>query len=236
MEGVMKKVAIVQPLYIPWKGYFDLINVVDEFVIYDETQYQRRSWQSRNKLKTSQGLKWLSIPIDVKKKYDQKINKTFVSDQRWAESHWKTISNCYSKAKFFKELKPLFEEFYLNNTEKNLCLINLNLIKLVCSLLGIKTKITRSSDYVITGDKTEKLLNICRQASADVYISGPAARHYFDETVAMKMGVSVEWMDYSSYPEYSQLFSNFEHNVTILDLIFNVGTKAPKYMKSFNAS
>jgi len=106
----------------------------------------------------------------------------------------------------------------------------------VCSLLGIKTKITRSSDYVITGDKTEKLLNICRQASADVYISGPAARHYFDETVAMKMGISVEWMDYSSYPEYSQLFSNFEHNVTILDLIFNVGTKAPKYMKSFNAS
>lgn len=229
----MKKVAILQSNYIPWKGYFDLINMVDEFVLYDDMQYTRRDWRNRNKIKTPQGPKWLSIPVEVKGKYFQKINETLVSDKSWTVTHWQTIKQFYSKTPFFKDYKEIFEEFYMNNQEARLSLINAGLIELVNSILGIQTKITWSSDYELFEGRTEKLLGICRQSGADVYLSGPAAKDYFDESLAEDMGIQVEWMDYSGYPEYSQLYPPFEHGVTILDLIFNEGPNAKSFMKSF---
>jgi hypothetical protein len=231
----MKSVAILQSNYIPWKGYFDLINSVDEFVIYDDMQYTRRDWRNRNKIKMSDGLRWLSIPVDVKGKYFQKINETQVSDLSWSLDHWKTISQVYSKARYFKEYNNIFEEFYSKNQEKNLSLINFRLMELVNSILGIKTRITWSSDYELLVGQTERLLGICQQAGADIYLSGPAAKDYFDESLAEKMGIKVEWMDYSGYPEYQQLYSPFEHGVSILDLIFNEGPNATKFMKSFQS-
>ena len=229
----MMKIAILQSNYIPWKGYFDLINMVDEFVLYDDMQYTRRDWRNRNKITTPQGLKWLSIPVEVKGKYFQKINETLVSDKSWSAKHWQTIKQFYSKAPFFKDYEGIFEDFYINNREEYLSLINSRLIELVNSILGIQTKITWSSDYRLLGGQTEKLLGICQQAGADVYLSGPTAKDYFDEALAEKMGIKVEWMDYSGYPEYRQLQSPFEHGVTILDLIFNEGPNAKKFLKSF---
>lgn len=229
----MKKIAILQSNYIPWKGYFDLINMVDEFVLYDDMQYTRRDWRNRNKIKTPQGLKWLSIPVEVKGKYFQKINETLVSDKSWSVTHWQTIKQFYSKTPYFKDYKDIFESFYMHNQEERLSLINGRLIELVNSILGIQTKITWSSDYELVEGQTEKLLGICQQAGADVYLSGPAAKDYFDESLAEKMGIIVEWMDYSGYPEYQQLHQPFEHGVTILDLIFNEGQNATKFMKSF---
>lgn len=231
----MKKIAILQSNYIPWKGYFDLINCVDEFVIYDDMQYTRRDWRNRNKIKTPDGLKWLSIPVEVKGKYFQKINETVVADKSWAITHWRTIVQFYSKAKFFEDYKRFFEDFYTDCQEDNLSLINFRLIKLVCSILGIKTKITWSSCYELIDGQTEKLLGICQQSGADVYLSGPSAKEYFDESLAGKIGIKVEWMDYSGYPEYRQLYSPFEHGVTILDLIFNEGPNATNFMKSFQS-
>lgn len=231
----MKKIAILQSNYIPWKGYFDLINSVDEFVIYDDMQYTRRDWRNRNKIKTPDGLKWLSIPVEVKGKYLQKINETVVADRSWAIAHWRSICQFYSKAKFFKDYKHFFEDFYIDSQENNLSLINSRLIELVCSILGIKTKITWSSYYELIEGQTEKLLGICQQSGADVYLSGPSAKEYFDESLAEKMGIKVEWMDYSGYPEYQQLYSPFEHGVTILDLIFNEGPNATNFMKSFQS-
>lgn len=228
----MKKIAILQSNYIPWKGYFDLINMVDEFVIFDTAQYTKNDWRNRNKIKTSQGLKWLTIPTK-QSKLTQKILETNVLDQRWAKKHWLSISQSYSKAPFFKDYKDIFEEFYMNNQEDNLSLINARLIELVNSILGIQTKITWSSDYDLVEGQSEKLLSICQQAGADTYLSGPAAKDYFDETLAKKMGINVEWMDYSGYPEYQQLHHPFEHGVSILDLIFNEGPNAIKFMKSF---
>ena len=231
----MKKIAILQSNYIPWKGYFDLINSVDEFVVYDDMQYTRRDWRNRNKIKTADGLKWLSIPVEVKGRYFQKINETIVSDRSWTVTHWKTISQFYSKAKFFKEYKHFFEDFYINNQENHLSLINFRLIEIVNSILGIKTKITSSSSYELVEGQTEKLLNICQQSGADIYLSGPSAKEYFDGSIANKMGIKVEWMDYSDYPEYHQLYPPFEHGVTILDLIFNEGPGATSFMKSFQS-
>ena len=231
----MKKIAILQSNYIPWKGYFDLINSVDEFVIYDDMQYTRRDWRNRNKIKTPKGLKWLSIPVEVKGKYFQKINETLVSDKSWSVAHWQTIKQLYSKTPYYKDYKDLFEDFYMNNQEEHLSLINARLIELVNSILGIQTKITWSSDYELIEGQTEKLLGICQQGGADVYLSGPAAKEYFDEALAKKMGIQVEWMDYSGYPEYQQLYPPFEHGVTILDLIFNEGPGATSFMKSFQS-
>lgn len=236
MAGVietMKKIAILQSNYIPWKGYFDLINMVDEFVLYDDMQYTRRDWRNRNKVYTNQGLKWLTIPVEAKGKFHQKINETLVSNNEYSVKHWQTITQNYSKASYFKEYKDIFENFYLNNNEQYLSQINFQLIKIINQILGIETVIKWSSDFDLVEGQTEKLLGICKQAGADTYLSGPAAQGYFDEQLADQEGIQVEWMDYSGYPEYNQLHEPFEHGVTILDLIFNEGPNATNYMKSF---
>lgn len=228
----LKKIAILQSNYIPWKGYFDLINMVDEFIIFDQVQYTKNDWRNRNQIKTKQGIQWLTIPVRHKES-DQKIVDTKVSDLKWNTKHWRTIQQSYSKAPYFKEYKDIFEKFYLNNTEEYLSQINFQLIKIINQILGIKTVIKWSSDFDLVEGQTEKLLGICKQAGADIYLSGPAAKDYFDEKLADQEGIQVEWMDYSGYPEYNQLHEPFEHGVTILDLIFNEGPNATKYMKSF---
>lgn len=229
----MKKIAILQSNYIPWKGYFDLINMVDEFILYDDMQYTKRDWRNRNKIKTPQGLKWLSIPVEVKGRYFQKINETKVSDKDWAKKHWQQIKQNYSKANYFNEYKNIFEELYLGCDEEYLSQINYKFITTINKILGITTKIRWSSEFELIDGQTEKLLGLCKDCDADVYISGPAAKDYFDEDLAQKENIQVEWMDYSGYKEYKQLYPSFEHGVSILDLIFNEGTNTTKFMKSF---
>ena len=230
----MKKIAIVQSNYIPWKGYFDLINMVDEFVIYDDMQYTRRDWRNRNKVKSPHGVKWLSIPVEVKGRYDQRINETIVSDADWSKKHWQTLVQYYSKTPFFKDYKNIFEEFYLESNERFLSKINLSLISIVCEILGITTSIRSSSEFTLDEGQTEKLLGICIQSEADVYVSGPAAKDYFDKELFEKKGIAVDWINYSGYKEYRQLNPPFDHSVTILDLLFNEGENANKFMKSFS--
>jgi hypothetical protein len=227
----MKKIAISQSNYIPWKGYFDLINSVDEFTLYDDAQYTRRDWRNRNKIKTPQGLQWLTIPVDVKGKYFQKINEIKINDKGWGVRHWQQIKQNYAKAKNFKKYKDIFEELYLSCKEEYLSEINHKFIIAINQILGIKTKIRFSSEFEIYGDQTEKLINICKQCNATVYISGPAAKTYFDEQLAKKENILVKYMNYENYKEYEQLYPPFEHGVTILDLILN--TDVTKFMKSF---
>jgi hypothetical protein len=229
----MKKVAILQSNYIPWKGYFDLINMVDEFILYDDMQYTKRDWRNRNKIKTPQGLLWLSIPVEVKGKYFQKINETKISEKDWAKKHWQQIKQNYSKAKCFNEYKDIFEELYMTYDEEYLSQINYKFITTINEILGITTKIRWSSEFELIAGQTEKLLGICKDCDADIYISGPAAKDYFDEELAKKENIKVEWMHYSGYKEYEQLHPPFEHGVSILDLIFNEGPHAIEFMKSF---
>lgn len=226
---MMKKIAITQSNYIPWKGYFETIDTVDEFVLYDDVQYTRRDWRNRNQIKTPQGLFWLTIPVDVKGKYLQKINETCVSDAGWNVTHWKTIQANYAKAPFFKQHKDFFEELYLDCNETFLSKINFRFLSGICQLIKIQTPITLSSDYLLEGDKTERLLNICTQSGSTAYYSGPAAKSYLDEALFQSRGVEVRWSDFSGYPEYPQLFPPFDHAVSIIDLIFNVGAENTKF-------
>ena len=230
----MKKIAILQSNYIPWKGYFDLINMVDTFVIYDDIQYTRRDWRNRNRIKTQNGTKWLSIPVEVKGKFQQRINETQISDNKWNKNHWETIKNVYTKAPHFKAYKPYFEDLYLNTTTPFLSEINYQFITAINQLLGIKTELVHSSTIEASGKKTDRLLDICEQLGANSYLSGPAAKNYLIEEKFEEKNIRVEWMDYSGYKEYPQLHPPFEHGVTILDLIFNVGPDAIQYMKSFD--
>ena len=228
-----KRVAFLQSNYIPWKGYFDLINSVDEFIFYDDMQYTKRDWRNRNKISTPNGLLWLSIPVTVKGKYFQKINETTISDPEWAKNHWETIKQFYGKAKFFEDYGQPFEEFNLSCDEKYLSNINFRLIQIINRILNINTKLSFSSDFNLIEGRTERLLDLCQQAEANIYVSGPSAKDYFEEKKAAMIGVSVEWMSYSNYPEYSQINLPFEHNVSILDLIFNEGPNSTNFMKSF---
>ena len=230
----MKKILITQSNYIPWKGYFDSINMVDEFIIYDDMQYTKRDWRNRNLVKTKEGLKWMSIPVEVKGKFFQKINETKVSEKDWGKSHWSMLTNSYGKASCFKEMKNIFEELYLNITEENLTQINYRFISSICSLLEIKTPIFFSHDFKLAEGKTERLIDICVQRKATDYYTGPAAKNYMDESLFEKENIRVHYFDYSGYPEYPQLFPPFEHGVTILDLLFNTGKDAARYMKSFS--
>lgn len=229
----MKKIAILQSNYIPWKGYFDIINSVSEFILYDTEQYTRRDWRNRNKIKTTTGIVWITIPVEVKGKYYQKIQETKIANKKWQKDHWKTILQNYSKAQHFKDYKEMFENLYLNSKEEYISEINYKFILAINQILGIPTRIRWSSEFKLEGEKSEKLVSICKQLNATHYLSGPSARNYLNEELFNREGIQVEWMDYSGYPEYNQLYPPFVHEVSILDLIFNEGPNATKYMKSF---
>ena len=228
-----KKLALVQSNYIPWKGYFDLINLVDEFVLFDDAQYTRRDWRNRNRIKTSSGLGWLTIPVEVKGKYFQRINETVISDPDWSRLHWKTVTHSYSKAPFFHEYRELFENLYRGAVDRHLSQINHRFIVAICEMLGITTKISWSMNYKLVPGKTARIVNLCEQAGATEYVSGPAAKAYMEEDLFRAKDIAVSYVDYSDYPEYHQLYPPFEHKVSIVDLIFNEGPNASKFMKSF---
>ncbi|WP_166365371.1 WbqC family protein [Pseudomonas akapageensis] len=226
----MKKVAIVQSNYIPWKGYFDMIAAVDEFVLYDDMQYTRRDWRNRNQIKTPQGLQWLTVPVKVKGKYHQTIRETEVEGPDWASIHWKSLTQNYRRSPFFDEVASWLEPLYMK-PYTHLSDLNRTFLESICAYLEIKTAIRNSSDYTLSDGKTERLADLCVQAGASEYISGPAARDYIEAGVFSERGIQLTWFDYSGYPEYPQLWGEFAHGVTILDLLFNCGKDAPNYMK-----
>lgn len=231
MEVNKKKVAIVQSNYIPWKGYFDMIAAVDEFILYDDMQYTRRDWRNRNQIKTPQGVQWLTVPVKVKGKYHQTIRETEIDGTDWAKLHWKSFCQHYRRAKHFDEIVKELEPLYLESEYAYLSQLNRTLIEWACAKLGINTIIKNSWDYRMIDGKTERLADLCAQAGGGEYISGPAARDYIDKTVFKESGIRLTWFDYEGYPEYPQLWGAFTHGVTVLDLLFNCGSDARQYMR-----
>jgi WbqC-like protein len=233
MAGDTKTVAIVQSCYIPWKGYFDLINLVDEFILFDDRQYTRRDWRNRNRIKTPGGTRWLSIPVQAKGRYLQRIDETLVDGYDWRHQHWETIRHNYAGAPFFDQFADQFKRLYLDDDEARLSVINRRFIEAVCAILRIETRLCWSTDYEPVGERTERLLSLCRQAGASEYLSGPRAREYLDESRFDAEGIGLSYMSYDGYPEYAQPHPPFEHTVTILDLLFCTGSESASYMKSF---
>ena len=225
------RIAILQSNYIPWKGYFDLIRAVDQFVLFDDVQYTRRDWRNRNRIKTPAGPAWLTIPVNVSGQFHAPIKAITTSDPSWARRHWRSLVANYRRAPHFERYADRLSSLYREcEREEHLSSINFKWISTLCEILGITTKLSWSMDYVMAEGKTERLVGICEQAGADTYISGPAARAYIDPSAFAAKGITLTYFDYTGYPEYTQLYPPFDHHVSVLDLLFNVGPDASQYM------
>jgi hypothetical protein len=229
-----RTIVILQSNYIPWKGYFDLMNAADEFVLFDEVQFTRRDWRNRNKIIVDGQPKWLTIPVQSKDRYHATVNEMCVSDDKWAQKHLATIKHAYRKAPFFKDYLPLLEDCYaIASGMERLSDINRLFLERLAPLLGIKTPMTRSEDVPRTTDAPDaRLVEICLARSGTDYLSGPAAKSYIDRTTFTKAGVGLHYADYTGYPEYPQASEVFEHGVSVIDLIMWTGVEAASHLKS----
>jgi uncharacterized protein Usg len=228
----MKKIAVLQSNYLPWKGYFDIIHDVDMFIFYDDVQYTTRDWRNRNKIKTMNSELWLSVPVVNKSKREQLIFETSTDNaQNWQKKYFSTISQNYSKAPHYKKYEDFLHYVYIEAQWDNLSVLNQHLIKTISrDFLGIETNFDDSRNYNVSDSKHEKLLNLVKATGANIYVSGPAAKDYIVEQDYKNVGIEIIWKDYSGYPEYPQLHDEFSHNVSILDLLFNTGDNAPYYI------
>jgi len=224
-----KKIAILQSNYIPWKGYFDIIARADIFVIYDEVQYTKNDWRNRNLIKTKNGLQWLTIPVKHKS-LSQKINETEVVTNNWPRKHYNSLQANYGKSPYFNLYKEDIKEIY-DASDMSLSSINRKFIQLINKALGITTEIVDSTSLKLEGDRQGKLIDACKKLGANTYISGPAAKNYIEDSLFSKNNIEITWMDYSNYNPYSQLYGDFEHGVSALDLLFNEGPNSRNYLK-----
>ena len=229
----MVKAAIIQSSYIPWKGYFDIISQCNKFVFLDDTQFTRRDWRTRNKIKFSNGISnWLTIPVG-KPPRDILINQVEFPDQNWKKDHLQKIFYSYKKAPHFNDLKEICSLIYKNDITK-LSDFNQNAIKLISDKIGIRdVEYFDSTDLNTEGYKSEKLINTLKKIGADYYISGPSAKNYMDIELFDENNIKVEFKKYGPYKKYDPLYGIFEDNISIIDLIAYVGFKESiTYIKS----
>lgn len=223
-------IAIDQPNYIPWKGYFDIIHDVDLFVFYNNVQYTTRDWRNRNKIITPNGEKWLSIPVGNDTK--RMICEVEMTDTSWQKKHFETIRFAYNRTPYFKKYIDFLEDVYLKHEWKYLYELDQYMtVHIAQNYLGLKTKFADSRDYATYGAKHEKLLSLIESVGdVSVYLSGPAAKDYIIEQDYKDRGIELRWKSYKGYPVYTQQSNEFTHFVSILDLLFNVGDDAPYYI------
>jgi hypothetical protein len=225
-------VAILQSCYIPWKGYFDLIGSVDVFVIYDDVQYSKNHWHNRNQIKTQHGLKWVTIPVSKSEGAFPQIDQVRIAEP-FARKHWASIAQAYAKAPFFKLYAEQIEALFLRaEAMDKLSDINAMFLVELSKRLGFETRIVMSNTLVAAGRRTDRLLSICQELGAGLYLSGPSAKDYFEGHKFEAAGIGYTWMDYGGYQSYPQLHGDFEGAVTVLDLLFNTGPNARRYMKA----
>ncbi len=220
----MRRVAISQSNYIPWKGYFDAIAGVDEFVLLDEVQFTRRDWRNRNRILVNGEPHWLTIPVQTRGRYTQRIDETLVSGGDWASAHLRTIEMAYARAPHREwMLEMLGSAWSVAAGMDRLSAVNRTFIERINELLGISTPLRWSSEFDSRPDPTDRLVDICTALQATTYVSGPAAKAYLDESRFEDVGIDVEYLDYSGFPEYAQLASTFRHDVSIVDTLCMLG-------------
>lgn len=226
-----RRAAILQSSYIPWKGYFDIIAAVDLFILFDDVQFTRRDWRTRNRIKTAQGVQWLTVPVQARGRYADPID-AIETVPGWAEAHWTRIRHAYARASHFAAFAPGIEAAYAEVARlRRLSAVNRTLLERLCGVLGITTPIVWSRDLGGHGRRTERLVSLCQAVGATTYLSGPSAASYIEPALFADAGISLEWMDYRGYAAYPQLHGEFVHEVSMLDLLFNAGPEAPRYMK-----
>ena len=229
MAHLMKRVAVLQSNYLPWKGYFDIINSVDLFIFYDDLQYTKNDWRNRNKLKTPKGATWLTIPVGTDS--HRLICEVELKDNSWQEKHWTAITDWYSKTPYFSHYAEFFRDVYLGKRWTHLSMLNQFLVQTIArDFLDVRAEFADSRTYSPIGTKQDRLVDLLVKAKASWYLSGPAAKDYIEPARFADAGIELAWQDYSGYPQYPQRFPPFEHGVSILDLLFNMGPNAPEFI------
>jgi hypothetical protein len=226
------KAVILQPSYIPWRGYFHQILLADVFVFFDDVQYDKRGWRNRNQIKTPQGKQWLTIPVFSRGAQTEQIpinQIKIVWDDLWNKKHWKALKLSYTHAPFFKDYAPMLEEFY-ERKDTLLADFTIDLTIALAKKIGNQhTRFLRSSSLKAEGAKTDRLIAILKEIGADHYISGPSASDYIEPEKFQAAGIGLEYMVYN-YPEYPQLYPPFDPQVSLLDLLFMTGPRAAQYI------
>ncbi len=227
------KVVILQPSYIPWRGYFEQIYKADLFIFYDDVQYDKHGWRNRNKIKTVQGEQWLTIPVHSKGVTEGIAIKDVRIDwsKKWAKKHLKSFKFAYAKSPYLEKYYSWLEEIYARSDEY-LADFTIETTIELAKMLGInETKFMRSSSLEgIAGTKTDRLIEILEKVGATHYISGPSAKDYIEDEKFADARIGLEFIEYD-YPAYKQLYPPYNPYVTILDLLFMEGENALKFIK-----
>lgn len=224
-------VAIHQPQYLPWIGYFDKIDCADVFVLLDNVQYKKNEWQNRNRIKTSQGWQWITVPVLYK--YPEKINEVKINNTvDWRKKHLNALTYNYSKAPFFEKHRKFLEKTFSTNWEF-LVEINTHVIQYLINALGINKKIVLASSLRLREGPTDRLIDICKHVQADTYLSGKDGAKYMNLDAFAQAKIKVIFQDFR-HPIYPQLYEPFEPLMSIVDLLFNHNHNSLKIIRSQN--
>ncbi|MCP4649215.1 MAG: WbqC family protein [PVC group bacterium] len=225
-----KSIAIMQPGYMPWLGFFDLMHKADLFVFLDDVQYTKRDWRSRNRIRTEEGWQWLSVPVFSKNRYKQLIKDVTINNTiNWRRKHLNALELNYHKAEFFNNYYSGIKDI-ISQQWDSLCGLNINMIKLIADVLGIETPYILSSELNIKAAKSRRVLEICKELNADELYDSEAAAGFLDTSLFEKENIKVEFQKYK-HPVYAQLYSPFYAYMTTLDLLFNCGENSLKVIE-----
>ncbi|OGW02808.1 MAG: hypothetical protein A2Z59_02255 [Nitrospinae bacterium RIFCSPLOWO2_02_39_17] len=227
-------VAIHQPQFIPWLGYFDKIDQADVFIFLDNVQYKKNEYQNRNRIKTANGWQWLTVPVLYK--FPQKINEVRINNKiDWKRKHLNTLVTNYSKSKYFEKYILYFKALYSKEWEF-ISDINIDVTRQLAGFLGIKKNFIIASEFLSAdkeeGDATKRLIDICRLIGADTYLAGKDGAKYMDVEKFTKSGIKLTFQDFK-HPVYSQLFRKFEPNMSVIDLLFNHGEESIEIIRKY---
>lgn len=227
------KVAISQPTYLPWMGYFDLIDAVDLFIVLDTVQFEKRSWQQRNRIRMPGGLQWLTVPVKSRGHFEQLVREVEICDPQFAENHIRTIELAYRRAPYFRQYFPRLAEVLHDKSKGALIELNLDLIRCFLEALDIRTPLITASSLNQSGKRTELLANLCAAAGASHYVSPIGSAIYLlgEKDILLDRGVEILFHHYE-HPVYRQVFSPFEPYASVVDLLFNEGDRALEILRS----
>ena len=221
-------VAIHQPQYLPWLGYFDKIDRADLFVFLDTVQYKKNEWQNRNRIKTAQGTQWLTVPVLYR--FPERILEVGINPRvNWARKHLQALRTNYAKARFFERCFPLFEDLYVREWER-LVDLNVECARRLTQELGIDTPLRAASEFELSEEPTDRLIDICRAVGADTYLAGSGGHAYMDLSRFEAAGIEVLFQVFD-HPVYPQLFGAFEPNLSLVDLLFNCGEESLRLIR-----
>ncbi len=227
-------VAVHQPQYLPWLGYFDKIRIADVFCYLDNVQYKKNEWQNRNRIKTAQNWQWLTVPVHYR--FPQKINEVEINNSvNWKKKHLQALITNYSKAPYFKDYITPLEDVFTKDWEL-LSEFNIGLLERLREFLNLHDKpAIPASSMVLRDDPTERLIDICKAVGADTYLAGQDGRTYMDLERFRANGITLITQEFK-HPVYPQLYDEFQSHMSIVDLLFNCGPESIKIIEAANPS